>query len=102
MTDGAVVGATCERCGFSTAPATPRCPSCGGPSRAAAFAPRGTVWASTVIHIPVGERLPPFGLAYIDLEDGPRILAHFADATPLRIGEKVSFAQVGEDLVVER
>ncbi|MCY4271688.1 MAG: OB-fold domain-containing protein, partial [bacterium] len=38
--------------------------------------PRGTVFSSTVLRIPVPERTPPFALAYVDVDDGPRILAH--------------------------
>jgi len=34
------------------------------------------VFSSTVLHIPVPERPPPTCLAYVDVDDGPRILAH--------------------------
>lgn len=43
---------------------------------AATFGPRGTVFSSTVLRIPVPGRTPPFTLAYVDVDDGPRILAH--------------------------
>ncbi|MEU1692872.1 OB-fold domain-containing protein [Streptomyces hirsutus] len=38
------------------------------------FPPRGSVWASTVVRIDVGTRRPPYGIAYVDLDDGPRVL----------------------------
>ena len=44
------------------------------------FGPSGTVWSSTVVRVPVPGRTPPYGLAYVDLDNGPRVLAHVADA----------------------
>lgn len=32
-----------------------------------------------MVRVPVPGRTPPYGLAYVDLDDGPRILAHVAD-----------------------
>jgi hypothetical protein len=55
----------------------------------ARFAATGTVWSSTVVAIPVGERRPPFGLAYLDLDDGPRVLVHLAEPQVLRAGTRV-------------
>lgn len=43
------------------------------------FGPSGTVWSSTVVRVPVPGRTPPYGLAYVDLDNGPRVLAHVAD-----------------------
>ena len=40
------------------------------------FGPGGTVWSSTVVRIPVAGREPPVALAYVDLDDGPRVLVH--------------------------
>lgn len=55
----------------------PRCPVCGGSEMApATFGPEGTVFSSTVLRIPVPGRNPPFTLAYVDVDDGPRILVH--------------------------
>ena len=42
----------------------------------ATFGPKGTVFSSTVLRIQIPGRTPPFTLAYVDLDDGPRILAH--------------------------
>ncbi len=55
----------------------PRCPVCGRDSMSpATFGPKGTVFSSTVLRIQIPGRTPPFTLAYVDLDDGPRILAH--------------------------
>lgn len=57
----------------------PRCPDCGGEVIAAQFGPEGTVWSATVVRIPVPGRTPPYTLVYVDLDDGPRVLAHLDD-----------------------
>jgi uncharacterized OB-fold protein len=35
------------------------------------------VWSSTVLRVPLPGRTPPYGLAYVDLDDGPRVLGHY-------------------------
>jgi uncharacterized OB-fold protein len=73
----AVVDSTrCIACGYPTATALPHCPVCGAPCQPAQFGPNGTVFSATVLRIPVPGRTPPFTLAYVDLDDGPRVLTH--------------------------
>jgi len=71
-----VAGQRCRSCGEVAAFAWPRCPACRGEVEPAAFGPDGTVWSSTVVRIPLPGRTPPYALAYVDLDDGPRVLAH--------------------------
>lgn len=40
------------------------------------FGPGGIVWSSTVVRVPVPGRTPPYTVAYVDLDDGPRVLCH--------------------------
>lgn len=75
-----LAGARCDSCGYPVGENLERCPICGGPCSPAAFGPGATVFAATVLRVPVPGRTPPYGLAYVDLDDGPRILAH-ADVT---------------------
>lgn len=73
----------------------PRCPSCGeGPVTPTSFGPDGVVWTATVLRIPLPGRTPPIGLAYVDVDDGPRILAHVdgCDDEPLTPGTRVRIA----------
>lgn len=93
---GGVAGVRCVSCRRAIAPATPRCPACGADVTAERFAPTGVVWASTVIHIPVGERRPPYGLAYVDLDDGPRVLALQRDPSVLAPGRRVRLEATSE------
>ena len=57
----------------------------------AAFGPAGTVWASTVVRVALPERAAPYGLAYVDLDDGPRVLATVDGSTqaPIQVGSRV-------------
>lgn len=72
-----LTGSRCGDCGHPMAVVPPRCPVCGGSAMVpTTFGPRGTVFSSTVLRIPVPGRTPPFALAYVDVDDGPRILAH--------------------------
>ena len=88
--DGAwrVSGRSCHSCTQVSAFAWPRCPTCRGEVTPASFGPGGLVWSSTVVRIPVPGHSPPYTLAYVDLDDGPRILAHVVDAAdaPAPIG----------------
>jgi uncharacterized OB-fold protein len=90
--DGVLLaGVRCKACGYPSGFPRPRCPRCRGPVEAAGFGPLGTVWSATVVRIPVPGREPPYGLAYVDLDQGPRILAHVADdgAVALAPGARV-------------
>lgn len=76
-----VAGRRCTACAEVTAFDWPRCPACRGEVEPADFGPEGVVWSSTVVRIPVPGRVPPYSLAYVDLDDGPRVLAHVVDGS---------------------
>ena len=84
----------------------PRCPVCGSSAMAAAtFGQGGTVFSSTVLRIPVPGRTPPFTLAYVDVDDGPRVLAHVDGPDESLVpGSRVELAGWNEhgDPVVQR
>jgi uncharacterized OB-fold protein len=83
---------TCGECGYVVAGSIPDCARCGGETAASAAGPRGRVWASTVVRIPVPGRTPPYGLAYVDLDDGPRVLVHTDGDAALPVGSTVELA----------
>lgn len=72
-----VRGFVCTECGYRLASARPRCPLCRSPLAERDYGPGGVVWAATILRTGVPDRTPPLGLAYVDLEDGPRVLCHF-------------------------
>jgi uncharacterized protein len=90
-------GVRCTACGYAAAFTRPRCPVCGAGVAPAAFGPEGTVWSATVVRVAVPGRNPPYGLAYVDLDDGPRILAHTPGDVPVQIGSRVRLVAGGGD-----
>jgi uncharacterized protein len=76
-----VRGLRCTACAYPAADPFPRCPLCAAPMADAVFGPSGTVWSSTVIRVPIPGRTPPYGVAYVDLDDGPRVTVHAAVET---------------------
>lgn len=98
---GAVLGARCTSCRYPTAQRElPWCPVCHAELAAERFAVTGRVWSSTVVAIPVGNRKPPFGLAYLDLDDGPRVLVHLTEASVQPPGSRMRVTGVDDgDLV---
>ena len=85
-----VSGARCAACGYPTSPAAPWCPACQSrEQKPAEFGPGGTVWSSTLVQIPVGRWKPPYAIAYVDLDDGPRVLAHLATPEIVKAGTRV-------------
>lgn len=97
LIDGTVRGSRCASCRYPSAQVgLPWCPSCQGEMHEEHFAPEGVAWSSTVVHIPVKPRRPPFALAYVDLDDGPRVLAHLDPPEALPIDTRVVIS--GTDL----
>ena len=74
-----VVGTRCLACGQPSSIGCPRCPRCGGENEEARFGAEGAIWSTTTIHVPSGGREAPYTLAYVDLDGGPRVLAHVRD-----------------------
>jgi uncharacterized OB-fold protein len=91
LADGAVLGCRCTVCRYPAAqPGLPWCPVCYGPVAPERFSVSGMVWSSTVIAIAVGTLRPPFGLAYLDLDDGPRVLVRLATPEVVPIGTRLT------------
>jgi hypothetical protein len=86
----AVLGVRCTACRYPAAQlGIPWCPVCYQPVEPARFSLTGAAWSSTVVAIPVGERRPPFGIAYLDLDDGPRVMVHLAEPVILPLGARL-------------
>ncbi|KLL95804.1 hypothetical protein NJ76_22465 [Rhodococcus sp. IITR03] len=103
--DGEVVlGTRCTECRYPTAQqGLPWCPVCYAAMDDARFARTGKVWSSTVVAIPVGTHRPPFGLAYLDLDDGPRVLVHLAEPAVLELGARLEITGTDDgNLVASR
>ena len=98
-----VVGSRCSACGYPSAYRRPRCPLCAASNVEAEHGPEGVVWSSTVVRIPIPGREPPYALAYVDLTEGPRMLAHLDGERALSIGTRTKIVGLTEtgDILVE-
>ena len=96
-----VVGVRCGACGHVSAQPDHRCRRCLSEVAPARFGPDGSVWAAATVHLAVDHRTPPFTLAYVDLDGGPRVLTLIDGAGALPVGTRVTI--VGDrdgDIVV--
>ena len=93
-----LLGGRCVACGLPNPTTAPRCPRCGGSTTHAVFGPDGVVWATSTIHVASGDRDTAYTVAYVDIDDGPRLLAHVVGGPDLslRIGERVRLVELSE------
>ena len=94
-----VPGVRCAVCGYVSAHQRPWCPRCSSGLDDTRFGSTGTVWSSTVVRVAVPGRTPPYVLAYVDLDGGPRVLAHVVGSPDgaSTIGAAVEVCGVGAD-----
>jgi uncharacterized OB-fold protein len=83
----------CLGCGHHQFPPRPHCVRCGGVElewrRAGG---EGTIYSLTVVRFPVAPELPPpYAVALVELDEGPRLLANL-DGPPGPIGARVRVA----------
>jgi uncharacterized protein len=89
-----IAGSRCTSCRHPMLVHPPRCSRCLSPVAIDRFGPTGTVWSSTVVRIAVPGRTPPYTLAYVDLTDGPRVLAEVLGATErIEVGTSVTLGE---------
>lgn len=91
-----VLGIRCTSCSRPSAFSDLTCRHCGGSVEASRFGPGGEVWAVADVHLRVGPRTPPFTLAYVDLIDGPRVLARVT-GPPVATGDAVRIIGTADD-----
>lgn len=100
--EGRLLVQRCDTCGTHQLYPRPFCLRCE--SRDVAWvASRGTgrVYSQTTVHVPVVSWLaPPYVVALVELDEGPRLLTNLV-GPPCRIGDRVEVCwDVRDDLVV--
>lgn len=95
-----MLGSRCVDCERPDAWERERCPTCLGRCVPERFGPGGVVWSSADVHLRVGHREPPFTLAQVDLDGGPRVLATLQPGGELAPGTRVEVIGVVEGDVV--
>lgn len=87
--DESIEGRRCERCRRTSALPLVRCPRCRAPMNAARFGPEGTVWSATVVHLERAGSPLPYQLAYLDLDDGARLLVGVEAEAAAAVGSRL-------------
>ncbi len=92
--EGRLVLPVCDSCGHHIWYPRSWCPVCGGPDVTwTELSGRGTVYARTVLHKAMGpwREAAPFVVAYVELDEGPRLLTNVvaADPTSVQVGDPV-------------
>jgi uncharacterized protein len=70
---------------------------CRGEVAEDVFSNDGEVWASTCLRVRVPGHEPPFAVAYLVLDDGPRVLVHTPGDQPLPPGSRARVVDVSAD-----
>jgi uncharacterized OB-fold protein len=98
-----ISGHRCRDCRYPMTQEVSVCMACRGEVEDATFATEGEVWASTCLRVRVPGHQPPFAVAYVVLDDGPRVLVHTPGDQPLPPGSRARVSDVSEsgDLVAE-
>ncbi|VTZ65463.1 Zn-ribbon domain-containing OB-fold protein [Sinorhizobium medicae] len=89
----ALLGSECRSCSARQFPARDFCPSCNGDDveTDVALARSGSVYSFTVVHQAPPGRQTPYTLAYVDLEDGVRVMAQIdSGGRPIEVGDPVT------------
>ncbi|WP_084265282.1 Zn-ribbon domain-containing OB-fold protein [Actinomadura macra] len=92
--EGTFLGKRCDDCGEAIWYPRPICPFCHSMNtRWEAFTGRGVVYSYSVVHRAAGEwkGVTPYVLAYVELEEGPRVMTNIVDCDveQVRIGDAV-------------
>src|ERR1039457_3048696 len=90
LPSGALAGSLCEVCHEHACP--PRVAHCDRPMIPVGLAPRGRVESFSDVQIAPAELRPPYRIAYVRLQSGPRVVARLegelgamADATDVEV-----------------
>ncbi|WP_062214517.1 Zn-ribbon domain-containing OB-fold protein [Streptomyces sp. NBRC 109706] len=87
-----LVASRCDGCANHAYPAADHCHRCGaeGPLPRVPIPARGRVYTHTRVHTAPAGFPTPYTLAYVDLDDGPRVLGRLAEEPPTpAIGDQV-------------
>ena len=107
--EGRLVLTRCDSCGMVIWYPRALCPSCGCVTISLVEASgHGTIYSFTVVHRGSGpyEDAVPYVVAYVELEEGPRVLTNIVGCTPdgVSIGQRVEivFCDTGEGSALYR
>jgi uncharacterized OB-fold protein len=88
LAEGRLEVPVCDACGHPIWYPRAWCPVCQGDAVTwTALSGRGTVYARTILHKAMGPwgRAAPFVIAYVELEEGPRVLTNVVTDDPFAV-----------------
>jgi uncharacterized OB-fold protein len=82
--DGAKVGElrlqTCQSCNHTYFPPRPFCPECGSRDvQVIKASGKGRLFSYVINHLPTPGFQPPFAIAVVELDEGPRLMSNIVD-----------------------
>ncbi len=97
----------CNACDKAFFPPRKHCPECGARDVAVFKASgRGTLYSYVINHLPSPGFEPPFAIAVVELEEGPRLMSNIVecDQTPealeLDMALEVTFEKLNDDITL--
>ena len=107
--DGANVGElrlqTCNSCNHTYFPPRPFCPDCGSRDvKVTKASGKGRLYSYIINHLPAPGYTPPFVVAVVELEEGPRIMTNIVDcpqtpeAMELDMPLEVTFERLNDEI----
>ncbi len=109
--DGANVGElrlqTCNSCDHTYFPPRPFCPKCGSRDvKVIKASGKGRLYSYIINHMPAPGYTPPFVVAVVELEEGPRVMTNIVDcpqtpeAMQLDMPLEVTFERLNDDIAL--
>ena len=107
--DGANVGElrlqTCNSCDHTYFPPRPFCPECGSRDvKVITASGKGRLYSYIINHLPAPGYTPPFVVAVVELDEGPRIMTNIVDcpqtpeAMELDMPLEVTFERLNDEI----
>jgi uncharacterized OB-fold protein len=94
-----LIGSHCLACDVRLSPPVSVCPNCASETLETEEQPRtGSLYSFTVVRVGPATLLQPFGIGYVDLPNGVRVLAHLkGEGWTIDQPVVLDFANVGVD-----
>ena len=105
--DGKLILQKCNDCSGNYFPPRPFCPKCGSRSvQEFQASGKGSLYSYVINHLPSPGFTPPFAIAVVELEEGPRLMSNIVEceqtpeALELDMPLEVTFEKLNDDITL--
>ena len=105
--DGKLILQKCNDCSDNYFPPRPFCPKCGSRSvQEFQASGKGSLYSYVINHLPSPGFTPPFAIAVVELEEGPRLMSNIVEceqtpeALELDMPLEVTFEKLNDDITL--